>query len=183
MFSPSTFQTYAQWAGIAALAFAALTGLAFLFKWGIRFRLVGATGFTIVLMVGLFALGVVPFTRTTIPGAVRFFTVFDSGATQAVIAVPATITETELTATLKQAASDLFLVGRLGRRDEQLTIRARAVLHPSEGVTQPLYLGQIRRSLAVRQDEQMEIEIYPQALAQLPAAANESPVDVQTSEN
>jgi hypothetical protein len=169
MLSPSDFQTYAQWAGIAALVFAALTGLAFLLKWGIRFRLVGVTGFTIVLMVGLFALGVVPFTRTTIPGAVRFTTVYDSGSTQAVIVVPQTVTAETLTATLKQAASDLFVIGRLGRQEEQLTIRARTVLHPSEGLSQPLYLGQIKRSLYVRADEQMQIELYPKALAQLPA--------------
>ncbi len=170
MFSPSDFQTYAQWTGIAAAVFAALTGIAFVFKWGLRFRMVGATGFTIVLLVGLLALSVVPITRTVVPGAVRFTTVFDSGSTQAVIVVPPTITPDELTATLKQAASDLFLVGRLGRRDEKLVVRARAVLHPSEGLSQPLYLGQVKRSLYLREDEQMEIELYPQAIAKLPAA-------------
>ena len=161
MLSPSDFQTYAQWTGIAVLVFAALTGIAFVFKWGLRFRMVGATGFTIVLLVGLLALSVVPFTRATIPGAVRFTTVFDSGSTQAVIVVPSTITADELTATLKQAASDLFLAGRLGRRDEKLVVRARTVLHPSEGVSEPLYLGQVKRSLYLRKDEQMEIELYP----------------------
>jgi Protein of function (DUF2518) len=171
MFSPSDFQTYAQWTGIAALVLAALTGLGFVFKWGLRFRMVGATGFTIVLLVGLLTLSVVPITRTTVPGAVRFTTVFDSGSTQAVIVVPPTITADELTATLKQAASDLFLVGRLGRRDEKLVVRARTVLHPSEGLSQPLYLGQVKRSLYLREDEQMEIELYPQALAKLPAVS------------
>ena len=169
MFSPSDFQTYAQWTGIAAVVFAVLTGIAFVFKWGLRFRMVGATGLAIVFLVGLFALSVVPITRTVIPGAVRFTTVFDSGSTQAVIVVPSTITAEELEPTLKQAASDLFLVGRLGRqRDEKLIVRARAVLHPSEGVSQPLYLGQVKRSLYLREDEQMEIELYPQALAKLP---------------
>src|SRR5512139_2271564 len=109
------FLTYAQWAGLATLALGALTGLSFLFKWGLRFRLVGATGFMGVLTVGLFALSLVPFTRTVIPGAVRFSTVFDSGSTQAVIVVPAEITESQLDATLRQAASDLYSIGRLGR--------------------------------------------------------------------
>ncbi|HEY9644621.1 MAG TPA: Ycf51 family protein [Coleofasciculaceae cyanobacterium] len=170
MLSPSTFQTYAQWAGIATLAFGLLAGLAFLFQWGIRFRLVGATGFTAVLTVGLFALGVVPFTRTTIPGAVRYSTVFDSGADQVVIVVPATITEPELTATLQQAASNLFSVGRLSRGQQKLTIRARTVLHPAAGVSEPLVLGQVKRSLFVKDDDQMEIQIFPESLAKLPAA-------------
>ncbi|NJR64815.1 MAG: DUF2518 family protein [Leptolyngbyaceae cyanobacterium CRU_2_3] len=170
MLSPSDFQTYAQWAGLATLAFGALTGLCFLFQWGIRFRLVGATGFMVVLTVGLFTLGVVPFTRTSIPGAVRYSTVFDSGADQVVIVVPPTINQAELTATLQQAASNLFSVGRLSRGEQQLTIRARTVLHPEAGVSEPLLLGQVKRSLFVKEDDNMEIQIFPESLAKLPPA-------------
>ncbi len=162
------FLTYTQWAGIATLAFAGLTALSFLLKWGIRFRLVGVTGFMAVLTGGLFALGLVPFTRTVVPGAIKFSTVYDTGATQAVIAVPPTITESELDATLRQAANDLFSPGRLGRGQDQLTIRARTVLHPEPGVTQPLYLGQIRRSLTIREDDQMVLELFPENIAKLP---------------
>ncbi|HEY9628144.1 MAG TPA: Ycf51 family protein [Coleofasciculaceae cyanobacterium] len=168
MLTPAAFQLYAQWVGIATLVFGTIAGLGFLFKWGIRFRLVGITGFSIVLTVGLFALSVVPFTRTAVPGAVRFLTVFDSGADQAVIVVPATITATELDATLRQAASDLFSVGRLSRGRQQLTIRARAVVHPEPGVTQPLVLGQVKRSLFDREDDQMEIKIFSENLVKLP---------------
>jgi hypothetical protein len=162
------FFQFAQWAGIATLVFGAIALLSFLFKWGIRFRLVGATGFLLVLTVGLFGLGIVPFTRTVIPGAVRYSTVYDSGADRVVIVVPQTITETELTATLQQAASNLFSPGRLSRGDNKLTIQARTVLHPQPGVSQPLYLGQIRRSLFIRNDDQMEIKLYPESFAQLP---------------
>lgn len=172
MLTTDDFLTYAQWAGIATLAFGLLAGLGFLFKWGIRFRLVGVTGFMTVLTIGLFSLGLVPFTRTTVPGAVRFSTVFDSGADQAVIVVPQTITESELRATLQQAASDLFSLGRLSRGEERLTIRARTILHPEPGVSQPLYLGQVKRSLSVRDDDQMTIEIFPENLAKLPKPAD-----------
>lgn len=164
------FLIYAQWAGIATLALAALTILSFVVKWGIRFRLVGITGFIAVLTVGLFGLGLVPFTRTVIPGAVKFSTVYDTGATQAVIAVPPTISTSELDATLRQAANDLFSSGRLGRGQNQLTVRARTVLHPEPGISVPLYLGQIRRSLVVREDDQMVIELFPDNLAKLPPA-------------
>lgn len=164
------FLTYAQWAGIATLAFAALAGLGFLFRWGIRFRLVGTTGFMVVLTVGLLTLGLIPFTRTVVPGAVNFSTVFDSGAAQAVIVVPPTITESQLTATLEQAASDLFSMGRLSRGEDLLTIRARTVLHPEPGVSEPLVLGQIKRSLSVRNDENMSIEVFQKNLAKLPTS-------------
>ncbi len=183
MFTTADFLVFAQWSGIATLVFAALAVLSFLVKWGIRFRLVGVTGFMAVLTVGLFALSLVPFTRTVIPGAVRFSTVYDSGATQAVIAVPPTITVSELDATLRQAANDLFSPGRLGRRDDKLTIRARAILHPEPGVSEPLYLGQVRRSLTEREDDQMVIELIPEHLAKLPQPTLPDPSSVTVPQN
>jgi hypothetical protein len=168
MLTPADFLTYTQWAGIATLALAALTLLSFLLKWGVRFRLVGVTGFMVVLTSGLFGLSVVPFSRTVIPGAIRFTTVYDSGAAQVVIAVPPTITASELDATLRQAASDLFSPGRLSRGEDKLTIRARTVLHPEPGLSEPLYLGQVRRSLFNREDAQITIEINPDSFAKLP---------------
>jgi Protein of function (DUF2518) len=170
MFTPASFFTYTQWAGIATLAFAALTLLSFLFNWGLRFRLVGATGFLGVLTAGLFGLSVVPFSRAVIPGASRYSTVYDSGATQVVIAVPPAITAEQLDATLRQAASDLFSSGRLSRGESQLTIRARTVLHSEPGLSEPVYLGQVKRSLFDREDAQMIIELRPDSLAKLPPA-------------
>lgn len=161
------FLVVSKWLAIATVSFGVLAIIAFLFKWGIRFRLVGVTGFMGVLTGGVFALGLVPFTRTVIPGALQFSTVYDSGATQAVISVPPTISETELEATLQQAASNLFSPGRLGGRSEKLTIRARTVLHPEAGVSQPLFLGDVKRSLVLRDDEQMDITLYSEPLAQL----------------
>ncbi|HEY9728637.1 MAG TPA: Ycf51 family protein, partial [Chroococcales cyanobacterium] len=111
---------------------------------------------------------IVPFTRTLVPGAVRFSLVFDNGGNQTVIVVPPSITPTELDATLRQAASDLFSYGRLGGPDSKLTIRARTIVHPEPGVSKPLVLGQVKRSLATRADEQMAIDIYSESFAQLP---------------
>lgn len=172
---------YAQWAGIATIAFGLLAGLSFLLKWGIRFRLVGATGFMIVLTIGLFSLGLVPFTRTTVPGAVRFSTVFDSGSDRAVIVVPPTISQSELTATMQQAAGDLFSMGRFSRDNDQLTIRVRTILHPEPGLSQPLYLGQVKRSLLLRDDDQMTIELFKANLAKLPKPSNAPNINSQTS--
>lgn len=168
MLTTTLFLTAAKWAGIFTLVCAVLAVLAFVLKWGIRFRLVGVTGFAGVLTVGLFSLGLVPFTHTVIPGAKPFKVVYDLGSTQAVIKVSPQISESELDATLRQAASDLFSLGRLGRGKEQLIIRARTVLHPEPGVSQPLYVGQIQRSLSVREDEQTAVTLFPESLAQLP---------------
>ena len=168
MLTTADFLAFTQWVGILVLVSGVITVLSFIFKWDIRFRLVGATGLLGVLTAGLFALSLVPITRSVIPGAVRFSRVYDNGSTQTVIAVPPSITQSELEATLRQAASDLFSYGRLGGVGNQMTIRARTIVHPEPGVSQPLFLGQVKRSLATRNDEQMAIDIYPESFAQLP---------------
>jgi hypothetical protein len=169
MLSTADFLQYAQWSGIATLVFAALAILAFILKWGIRFRLVGTTGFMLVLTSGLFALSLVPLSRTVIPGAAKYTLVYDNGSTQAVIAIKPNITPTTLEATLKQAASNLYSPGRLGNIDDnKLTIRARAIIHPEPGLSVPLYLGQVKRSLTSREDSQMALEVYLDKFAKLP---------------
>jgi hypothetical protein len=161
------FTTYTQWLGIFTLVCFVITIVAFILKWGFRFRLVGVTSFMGVLTIGVFALGLGLFTRTVVPGAVRFSLAYDNGATQAVITVPAQITQSQLDATLRQASNDLFSFGRnsIGS-DNQLTVRARALLHPEPGNTIPVYLGQAKRSLFNR-DEEAKIEIFSEQLAKL----------------
>jgi hypothetical protein len=165
------FLQYTQWSGIATIAFAVLTILAFIIKWGLRFRLVGTTGFMIVLTAGLFSLSLVPLSRTVIPGAVKYTLVYDNGSNQAVIATTPEITPEELEATLRQAASNLYSYGRLGAGgNNQLTIRARTIIHPEPGISIPVYLGKVQRTLASRQDPEMAVEVYLDKFAQLPEA-------------
>jgi hypothetical protein len=165
---PSDFLQASFWGVGLTVLLGAIALLGFIFKWGVRFRFVGFTGFMAVLTVGLFALGWVPIVRSAIPGAARFTTVFDSGSTNIVVRITPPISEETLTATLRQAASDYFSPGRLGRNNNTITIRARAVIHPETGVTQPLYLGQVRRSIQTTSDDEMEITLFPENLAQLP---------------
>ncbi len=169
----STFLQYSQWSAILMVVCLLVAGLAFLFKWGFRFRLIGTTGFLGVLTVGLFALSLMPLTQTSVPGAVRYSLIYDSAGSQAVIVVPPAITKPQLEATLKQAASNLFSPGRGAQGANQLTIRARALVHPGPGVSEVVFLGQIKRSLSVREDEKMELEIFEEKLAQLPQTASD----------
>ncbi|WP_448381532.1 DUF2518 family protein [Gloeomargarita sp.] len=164
------FALAAQVSGGITLLVALLTLVGFGFGWGIRFRLVGITGFLALVTGGLFALGLTPVTRTVIPNARPYTTVYDGGGTQAVIAVAADITPEQLAATLQQAANNLFSYGRLAKGEAVLTIRARTLLHPEPGVTEPVYLGQVRRSLRQRQDPAMVIELDTQALARVQQA-------------
>ncbi len=167
MLTNDSLLTYAQLAGILTIAFALIAALAFLLKWSIRFRLVGVTSFMGVITVGLFALGLGLFTHTTIPGAIRYSLVYDTGGSQTVIVVPPTITESELEATMRQAASDLFSPGRGAQGLNEMLIRVRTIVHPEAGVSKPVYLGEVQRSLAKREDENLKITILSDALANL----------------
>ncbi|MBU6228142.1 MAG: hypothetical protein KGQ93_00390 [Cyanobacteria bacterium REEB459] len=142
--TPADFLVASWWLAIATLASAALTVLGFCLGWGIRFRLVGATGLAVVLTVGLFGLSLQPFTRTTVPGAVPYTTVYDSGANQIVISIPGDLSRQALEATLRQAASNLLKPYRLGVPGQPATIRARTIVHGAGGVSRLVYLGQIQ---------------------------------------
>lgn len=170
--STANFLQYTQWSGIATIVFAVLTILAFIVQWGFRFRLVGATGFMLVLTGGLFSLSLVPLSRTVIPGAVKYTLVYDNGSNQTVIAIAPEITPTELEATLRQAASNLYSYGRLGSGgNKELTVRARTIIHPEIGLSVPLYLGQVNRTLVSREDPEMSVEVYLDKFASLPKAS------------
>ena len=168
MFTTEHILEYTRWSGYFTLFCAVLAVLAWVLKWGFRFRLVGVTGFMIVLTVGLFALSLGLNPRSEIPGAVRYARVFDTGSTNVVISVAPDITETELDATLRQAANRLFSSGRLSRGESDLTIRVRTIVHVKPGLSQPVYLGQAKRSLSSRVDDTIAIEIDRKQLAKLP---------------
>lgn len=162
------FAQFSQGMGIFVLICALITGLAFAKNWGWRFRMVGITSFSVVLTVGLFALSLAPISRTAVPGTKPYTVVFDRLGTEAVIAVSPDLTPAALTSTLTQAANNLFSPGRNSQgKSDQLRIRARVLLHPQPGVSQPLYLGQVKRSLRLREDPNLEIELFPEALHQL----------------
>ena len=170
MLTPAQFLQTAGWFAIGTLAFAAVTVIAFLLQWGLRFRLVGATGFMGVLTVGLFGLSFQPLVRTTVPGAVPFETVFDSGSSQVVIAVPNAITESELEATLLQAASNLLKPSRIGGFGQTTpTIRARAIVH-QPGVSELVYVGKVTPGTGA--DSTPAVTIYPDRLAKANEAAS-----------
>ena len=171
MFSTDSFAQYAIWGVYATLGFGVLTLLAFGLKWGFRFRLVGVTGFTGVLTFGLFALSLTPLTRVSIPNAAHYSLVFDDGANQTVIAVEQSITPEQLSATLEQASYDLFSAGRLGRDNGRMYVRARTMLHPKEGVSEPLLLGEASRSLLSRDEPDLNIQVYQKQFKRLAPSA------------
>jgi hypothetical protein len=169
--TPELFLQATQWMAIVTLAFAALTGLAFFLQWAWRFRLVGVTSFCGVLTAGFLGLSFEPFTPATVVGSVPYTTVFDSGASQVVIKVSPTVTETQLQATLQQAGKNLFRSSRLNGIGQVPTIRARTILHPTDGVSELLYLGQVQPIADTQTGDAMTVTIDAKLLAKAKASA------------
>ncbi|QDZ39223.1 hypothetical protein FRE64_04320 [Euhalothece natronophila Z-M001] len=166
----SDFILYLQGAAITTGVAFVFTLIAFIFKWGFRFRLVGITGFMAVLTVGIFGLSLGLFSYTDVPGAVPFNVVYDNGGSQVVIKLPPTVTESEVEASLRKASADLSSYGRLGGANQTMTIRARTVIHPEEGVSKPLYLGKVQRSGS--EQENPSPEIFSSNFSELPDRTN-----------
>ena len=165
---PTDITTYALWAAYGTIGFLVLTVIAFIASWGFRFRLVGVTSFMGVLTIGIFGLSLGLFPHTEVLGAARYSLIYDNGANKAVVAVPPTIESSAIEPTLRQAALDLYSYGRTGTNgNENFTVGLRTVLHPEPGVSIPLFLGQATRSLAVRDESNLEIEVFTKNLTKL----------------
>jgi Protein of function (DUF2518) len=168
MFTPASILEYTKYSGIATVAIAVLMIIGLVAKWGFRFRLVGITGFMIVLTVGLFGLSLGLAPRIAFPGASQYTVIYDNGNNQAVIAVAnAHLNYEQTEATLRQAAQDLYSYGRVGDTDRTMHIRLRTLAHPQAGVSEPLYLGEVARDLSSRDDMKLDIKIDRQNLAKL----------------
>jgi len=163
MFTPAQFGLLTQGMGIVVLVLALVTAVTFMRSLGWRFRMVGITSFAVVLTAGLFALSLTPITRSAVAGSVPYVLVYDRLGSGAVIAVPSKITETQLEATLKQAASNLFSSGRLGTASK-LKIRARTILHPKAGVSQLVYVGEVESSFRLRNDPNLAVKVFSDRL-------------------
>jgi len=178
MLTPAQFLEATGWSAITTVAIALTTAIAFLLKWGIRFRLVGATGLMGVLTAGLFGLSFQPIMQASVPGAIPYKTVFDSGAAQVVITVPNDITQTALEATLQEAAANLLKPSRIGGAGQKTpTIRARGIVH-SAGASELVYVGKVtpaaRKTAGEdsREDRTPVVEIYLDRLAKINKAAS-----------
>lgn len=136
---PQLVQSSAGWLAWSGLGFAVLTGIAFAARWGLRFRLVGVTSFTLLLAVSSWAFTVSYTPPVVIEGAVRAPVVFDNGNDLVIAQAPAGMDDAAINPTLDQLAGNL----RSGGRSSQVvTIRLRQLRSAGEGVSEPVILGQ-----------------------------------------
>ena len=136
--------TAAPWLGWSGLGLGALTAVAFLTKWGIRFRLVGVSSFTLLLAVSCWAFGVSYTPPVVVEGAVRAPIVFDNGNDLVVAQVPADLAPTTVQATLEQLEGNLR---GSGRSSSTVLVRLRGIQPEGDGLGRPVILGEVSKTL------------------------------------
>ena len=134
--------TAAPWLGWSGLALGLLTVVAFVAGWGLRFRLVGVSSFTLLLSVSCWAFAVSYSPPVRIEGAVRLPIVFDNGEALVVAQAPAEMPMSAVTPTLEQLAGNLR---GAGRRSRTVQVRLRALQPDGDGRSRPVILGEIVR--------------------------------------
>ena len=134
--------TAAPWLAWSGLGLGVLTIVAFLAGWGLRFRLVGVSSFTLLLAVSCWAFALSYTPPVVVDGAIRAPMVFDNGNDLVVAQVKPDLDPITVDATLQQLAGNLR---GSGRGSNVVTVRLRALQPIADGVSKPVILGETER--------------------------------------
>ncbi len=133
-------QQATSWLAWSGLGLGAMTLIAFLFRWGVRFRLVGATIFSLLLSGSCWAFKESYSPPVTIEGAIYAPVVFDNGVDLVVAKAPEDFPEEAIDPSLEQIAENLKGGGRNGSK---VTIRIRKLITKEAGISEPIILGEV----------------------------------------
>ena len=137
--------TAGEWLGVASAVLLLLTVVAFVVRWGLRFRLVGVTSFTVLLSLSCLAFAVSYTPRQLVDGAVSVPVVFDNGSDLVIAAAPADLDAAAFAPSVQQVA--LNLRGS-GRGTQLVEVRLRRVEATAPGTDTPVVLATAIRNLA-----------------------------------
>lgn len=136
-----------EWLGVASGLLGVLTITAFVRRWGIRFRLVGITSFTVLLSLSCLAFAVSYRPQITVEGAVRVQVVYDNGSDLVVTTTPADLDAATARASVEQVARNLSGSGRT-TPEGLVRVRLRAVERVAPGLSRPLVVAEATRNFA-----------------------------------
>ncbi|WP_115120825.1 Ycf51 family protein [Synechococcus sp. UW105] len=136
---PLLLQSSTQWLVWSGLGFAVVTAIAFAARWGLRFRLVGVTSFTLLLAASSWAFSVSYTPPVAIEGAVRAPVVFDNGNDLVVAKASPEMDLDSVDPTLQQLAGNLRPGGR---SSDVVIVRLRQLQPAGDGLSKPVVLGQ-----------------------------------------
>ena len=133
------------WLAAAAGGLGLLTVAGFVLRWGIRFRLVGVSSFTLLLAAGCAAFAISYSPRTSIDGALVVPVVYDNGG-DLVVAAAADFPTAQAGPTVEQVATNLRGSGRRSA-DGLVHVRLRQLQAEANGSSRPVVLAEAVRNL------------------------------------
>jgi len=136
-----------QWLGAAGAGLLVLTVVGFAARWGIRFRLVGVTSFTLLLAISCLAFAVSYVPRVSVAGARSVPVVYDNGTDLVVAAAPPDLPADAIGPTLEEVTRNVHGSGRTSE-DGLVHVRLRRLEPAGDGTARPVVLGEGRLELA-----------------------------------
>ena len=137
-------ETSQSWLVWLAIGLAALALLSFLFKWDIRFRLIGTTIFTTLLCGSCWAFVSSYSPPFRVEGALYAPIVYDNGNDLVIAQASKDFPKESIQATLEQIAGNLK---GGGRKRQNVIVRLRKVQSSTEGIDNPIIIGEVIRNI------------------------------------
>jgi len=137
-------QDVTKWLAWGGSGLGVLTILAYLFKWGIKFRLTGITIFTLLLSGSCWAFDQSYSPPINVEGYKYAPIVYDNGFDLVVAQASNDFPEEAIKPTLLQIARNLKGGGRNG---SQVKVRLRKIEPAGDGISKPIILGEIINDL------------------------------------
>ncbi len=137
-------QDVSKWLAWGGLGLSLFTILAYLFSWGVKFRLTGITIFTVLLSASCWAFNQSYRPPINIEGYKYAPIVYDNGFDLVVAQASNDFPEESIKPTLLQIAGNLKGGGRNGA---QVKVRLRKIESAGDGISKPIVLGEIINDL------------------------------------
>ncbi|NCG16999.1 MAG: hypothetical protein GWP23_08610 [Synechococcales cyanobacterium H12SWP_bin.12] len=141
---PELLEGSSKWLAWSGLGLSVLTVIAFVTRWGMRFRLVGVSSFTFLLAVSCWAFSISYSPPVRVEGALQVPIVFDNGTDLVVAKASSDFADGAITPPLDQIAANL----RPGGRNREVRVRLRQLQAVSEGTSRPVVLGETKRDFS-----------------------------------
>ena len=145
-------QDVTKWLAWGGSGLGVLTILAYLFTWGIKFRLTGITIFTLLLSASCWAFDQSYRPPVNVDGYKYAPIVYDNGFDLVVAQASNDFPEEAIKPTLLQIAGNLKGGGRNGA---QVKVRLRKIESAGDGISQPIILGEVINNLKESKIEEL----------------------------
>jgi len=172
-------QDVTKWLAWGGSGLGVLAILAYLFSWGIKFRLTGITIFTLLLSASCWAFDQSYRPPINVEGYKYAPIVYDNGFDLVVAQASNDFPEEAIKPTLLQIASNLKGGGRNGA---QVKVRLRKIEEAGEGISRPIIIGEIINDLKESKLIELPYRNYSLNEDLLDRAENEESYTLETYE-